>query len=172
MSEQAKPFLLTRRTTVEECDRLSVIGPNLVRLNHTLVQIVESIEQLPQTQTIAVVDEFGKLKGIIPISQIVDDIFLEICPEEFLADINDLGDAQDYALKTRLSNVLIAGEMMRPPVFVRPQDTIVQAFRKMHKGDLRGIPIVDENMVVTGYLDWFEIMSAWLKASRHKAGGK
>lgn len=172
MSEQVKPFLLTRRTTVEECDRLSVIGPNLVRLNHSLVQIVESIEQLPQTQIIAVVDEAGKLQGIIPISQIVDDIFLEICPEEFLADINDLGDAEDYALKTRLSNVLTAGEMMRPPVFVRPQDTIVQAFRKMHKSDLRGIPIVDGNMVVTGYLDWFEIMSAWLKATKHKAGWK
>jgi CBS domain-containing protein len=169
---QAEHFLLTRRTTVEECDRLSVIEPSLVGLNYSLVQIVESIESSPRTQTIAVVDEAGKLQGIIPVSQIVDDIFLEICPEEFLSDINDLGDAEDYALKTRLSSATTAAEMMLPPVFVQKGDTVVQAFRKMHKRDLRGLPIVDENKVVTGYLDWFEIMSTWLKAAKEKAGGK
>lgn len=170
MSERHAHFLLTRRTTVEECDRLSVIGPNLVGPDFSLVQVIEGIENSPRTQIIAVVDENNRLLGIIPISQIIDDIFLEICPEEFLGDINDLEAAEDYALKTRLSQAHTAREMMQPPVFVRPTDTIVQAFRQMHKYGFRGLPIVDVAMQVIGYLDWFEIIAAWLKASRDKAG--
>ncbi|MBN9393124.1 MAG: CBS domain-containing protein [Chloroflexi bacterium] len=59
---------------------------------------------------------------------------------------------------------------MLTPVFVRPNDTIVQAFRQMHKYGLRGLPIVDTGMPVIGYLDWFEIIATWLKANWDKAG--
>lgn len=116
MSQPAKHFMLTRRTTVAECDRSSVIDPILVGLDFSLLQVIESFERSPRTQTIAVVDGAGKLRGIIPLSQIIDDIFLEICPEEFLADINDLVDLCFYFTGDRNPSTKFNGRTNRIPL--------------------------------------------------------
>jgi CBS domain-containing protein len=170
MDKQLPSRSTLRRTTVREADQLSLIGPNRVPLDWTLAEIIESIERAPRTLTLAVVDGAGRLQGVIPFQQIVDEVFFQITPEEFLSQIHTLSDAQQYALKSRLSRAATAAEMMAPPVYVHPHETIVDAFRKMREANLRGVPIVDADMQVIGYLDLLELVLVWMRAEQQKGG--
>ena len=66
MDKQLMNLTAIRRTTVREADQFSVIGPNRVPLDATLVEIIETMERAPRTLTLAVVDAAGRLQGIIP----------------------------------------------------------------------------------------------------------
>ena len=79
-----------------------------------------------------------------------------------------MSDAQQYALNSRLSRAATAAEMMSPPVYVHEHETIVDAFRKMREANLRGLPIVDAEMIVIGYLDLLELVLVWLRAEQRK----
>jgi CBS domain-containing protein len=168
MDSQFTDLSTIRRTTVGEADQLSVIGPNRVPLDATLVEIIASIERAPRALTVAVVDAAGRLQGVIPLHQIVDEVFFQITPEEFLSQVHSLSDAQHYALQSRLSRAATAAEMMAAPVYVCPHETIVDAFRKMREANLRGLPIVDADMLVIGYLDLLELVLVWLRAEQRK----
>src|SRR5215207_768672 len=98
MESQVPSLAAIRRTTVREADQVSVIGPNRVQLDATLVEIIASIERAPRALTLAVVDAAGRLQGVIPLHQIIDEVFFQITPEEFLSEIHTLSDAQQYAL--------------------------------------------------------------------------
>jgi CBS domain-containing protein len=168
MDNQLPSRFSIRQTTVQEADQSSLIGPNCVPLDSTLVEIIESIERTPRTLTLAVVDTAGCLQGVIPFQQIVDEVFFQITPEEFLSEIHTLSDAQQYALKSRLSRAATAAEMMASPVYVQGHETIVDAFRKMREANLRGIPIVDADMQVIGYIDLLELVLVWMRAEQRK----
>jgi CBS domain-containing protein len=171
MEEPRDSLSLTRRTTVRECDQLSVIAPNRIPPDYTLIEIIKSVERAPRVLTLAVVDAGGRLLGVIPFTQIVDEVFWQVSPEEFLSDVHNLDDAHEYAMKSRLSRAATAGEMMRPPVYVREDELVVDAFRKMREADLRGLPIVDADMVVIGYIDMLELVLVWLRAEQRKGNG-
>jgi CBS domain-containing protein len=168
MDNQFMNLANIRRTTVREADQVSVIGPNRVLLDATLVDIIATIERAPRTLTLAVVDTAGRLQGIIPFQQVVDEVFFQITPEEFLSDIHSLSDAQQYALKSRLSRAATAAEMKSPPIYVHEHETIIDAFRKLREANLRGLPIVDAAMQVIGYLDLLELVLVWLRAEQRK----
>jgi CBS domain-containing protein len=163
--------VVTRQTTVRECDQLSVIAPNRIPPDYTLVEVVKSLERAPRVQTLAVVDAAGHLLGVIPFRQIVDEVFFRVSPEEFLADIHDLDDAEEFAVKSRLSQAATAAEMMRPPVYVQEEETVLDAFRKMREADLRGLPIVNTDRVVIGYIDLLELVLVWVRAEQRRGEG-
>lgn len=165
MSENISRQTRMRRMTVREADQISTIGPNLVKPTATLEEIVTSCTQTSRALTLCVVDEAGRLLGLLPFNQIVDEIFLQVSPEIFLNDIHNLADAEEFALKSRLSNAATAQEMMRPPIFVRESETVVEAFNKMQSNRLSGLPIVDTGMVVIGYLDAIELLAVWQQAA-------
>jgi CBS domain-containing protein len=170
MDNQLTSHSTMRHTTVREADQVSVIGPNRVLLDWTLAEIIESIERAPRVLTLAVVDATGRLQGVIPFHQIVDEVFFQITPEEFLGEVHTLSDAQQYALKSRQSQAATAAEMMAPPVYVYEHETIVDAFRKMRGANLRGLPIVDADMRVIGYIDLLELVLVWMRAEHRKGG--
>jgi CBS domain-containing protein len=162
--------MITRQTTVRECDQLSVIAPNRVPPDATLVEVVKSIERAPRVQTIAVVDAAGRLLGVIPFRQIVDEVFFRVSPEEFLAEVHSRDDAEEFAVKSRLAQAVTAAAMMRPPVAVQEPETVADAFRKMHEADLRGLPIVTADRVVIGYIDLLELVLVWVRAAQRQGG--
>jgi CBS domain-containing protein len=64
-----------------------------------------------------------------------------------------------------------AGELMEPPVYVTLDDTVRDAFSRMHDHKLEGLPIVDEGMRPVGYLDRFQLLEVWLRAHRPRVSG-
>jgi CBS-domain-containing membrane protein len=54
---------------------------------------------------------------------------------------------------------------MAPPVSVHPEETVRDAFERMHVSHLNGLPVTDENEVVIGYVDQLELLMVWVRAS-------
>jgi CBS domain-containing protein len=131
-----------------------------VREDEDLLVTTEQLGALPGVHTVAVVDSQERLVGIIPMRLVLDDLFLEVAPEEFLADLKDTEGVEEFG---RISRARTAGELMEEPAFVTMDDTARDAFARMHERKLEGLPIVDAEMKVVGYLDRLQLLRLWLK---------
>jgi len=152
-----------RKTTVREAmRRLAGPSPCLVRPDDDVMALVEQAVRFPEVETFAVVDDDGKLLGIIPLRLLLDELFLSVVPEEFLLTMRDLADIEEFA---RIARAKRARDLMQPPASVRADDTIGRAFALLHERGLLGIPVVDEEGRVRGYLDSLQLIALWLGAA-------
>ncbi len=153
---------ITSHALVSEADLLLSNQPIVVQKSASLETIAERAVQNPNCRVISVVDDDGKLVGLVPVRLLVNDIFLKIVPEEFLGDIVDLDTALEYAQHIAARTT---GDIMVPPVSVRPTETVRTAFERMHNSHMNGLPIVDDAGRVIGYLDMLELLLVWLRST-------
>jgi CBS domain-containing protein len=156
------PEAITQATTIAEADRLLSIGPVIVHEADSLRDIAELAVENPGCRVIAVVDEAERLTGVIPVRVLVNDIFLKIVPELFLGEIVDLEAALKYAAHIRART---AADIQVAPVSVRSDETVRDAFARMHDARLNGLPIVTEDQRVAGYCDQLELLLVWIKTT-------
>jgi CBS domain-containing protein len=160
---QQTPEAITQASPVGEVARLMRgVGPVTVRPDDALRTVAEHSVAHPECGVLCVTDEDGTLRGLIPVSQLVEDIFVKIVPEEFLSHIERAADALEYAARLAART---AGDIMIEPVSVRPEQTVRDAFRKLHESELAGLPVVDTDGRVTAYLDELELLLVWVEAT-------
>ena len=157
------PEQVTQATPIREVEGL-LRGNDAVIVNadDSLQRLAEVAIEHPSCRVLSVVDDDGRLIGVVPVRVLVNDIFLKIVPEEFLGEIVDVDDVLKYAGHIRARR---AADIMAPPASVRPDQTVRDAFETMHKAKLNGVPIVDEQMRVIGYLDQLELLMVWVNAT-------
>ena len=151
---------VTKRTLVREALERAGKQPCRVHEDEGLHAVTEQLGALPGVRTVAVVDSQARLVGIIPMRLLLDDLFLQVAPEEFLADLMGTEGVEEFG---RLSRARTAKELMEEPAFVTLDDTARDAFARMHERKLEGLPIVDAEMKVVGYLDRLQLLQLWLK---------
>jgi CBS domain-containing protein len=155
------PESITQATPIIEADRLLSIGPVVVRSDESLREIAQKAVENTGCRVISVVDD-GRLVGVIPVRVLVNDIFLKILPELFLGEIVDVEAALKYASHV---GARTASDIQVPPVSVRREETIRDAFARMHDAKLNGLPIVDDDGKVVGYVDQLEILLVWVRST-------
>jgi CBS domain-containing protein len=136
--------------------------PVVVDVADSLHRIAELAVQNTACRVIAVVEQGQRLVGVIPVRALVNDIFLKIVPEEFLAEITDYEAVLKYA---KHLGARTARDVMLEPVSVRRDETVRDAFERMHGSKLNGLPIIDADGRVTGYVDQLELLLVWVHAS-------
>jgi CBS domain-containing protein len=156
------PESITLTTTIAETDRKLRMEPVVVSVGASLRETAELAVGNTGCRVLAVVDHEGRLVGVLPVRTLVNDVFLKLVPEEFLGEITDLESAHKYAEHVRART---AGDIMLPPVSVGPADTVRDAFERMHDGHLNGVPIVDGDGRVAGYVDQLELLIVWVQAT-------
>jgi CBS domain-containing protein len=160
--DRETPEAITQATPIEEADRLLSIGPVIVREDESLRQIAEKAVGNTGCRVLAVVDANDRLTGVIPVRVLVNDIFLKIVPEEFLGEILDVEGAMKYAAHVGARTAL---DIQLPPVSVRREETLRDAFSRMHDAKLNGLPIIDVDDHVVGYVDQLEMLLVWVRTS-------
>lgn len=156
---------ITRETPVGHALGRLAIGPCIVGEDESLTQVTEALAGKPGTHTAAVVNDEGRLVGIVPMRLLLAELFLHVAPEEFLVGMRELEDIEEFG---KISKARTAKELMRAPISVTMDDTVREAFCRMHENKLEGVPIVDENERVTGYLDRLQLMRLWLQTHREE----
>jgi len=151
---------VTKRTPVREALERVGLEPCTVRRDEKLLAVAERLGSHPGVHTVAVVDNEGRLVGIIPMRLLLNDLFLQVAPEEFLMDLQERESVEEFG---RLSRARTAEELMEEPTFVTMADTVREAFARMHERKLEGLPIVDAEMRVVGYLDRLQLLRLWLR---------
>ena len=149
-------WTILRDTTIEIADSLLDLKPTIVSAETSLDDVARAMLTHPNVHVVSVVAENDQLIGLLELSTLADDLFVHILPEEFLSEITDLEKLMDYANKTR---VLTASDAMSPPVWVKPDETVKEAFKRMHENKLPGLPVVDDCYQVIGYINLLELLS-------------
>lgn len=160
-TNQSLASTITKTTKVRDALEYLRSEPTIVKASDDLLSIAEKVGLSPGTRTVAVVDAEEALIGIIHVSRFCDYVFLRIMPEEFMREILDSKAMIELA---RESEIRTAQDAMAEPVYVTIEDTVRDAFAKMHKHRLSGLPVVDEAKRVVGYLDMLQLLRVWLRA--------
>jgi CBS domain-containing protein len=159
-SRREEADLIAQRTSVRDVLGMAAVGPCVVEEDAGLLDICEQLGEAPGVNTVAVVDKTGRLTGIIPISLLLDALFLHVAPEEFLADLRLMEGIEEFG---KLSRARSARDLVQPAVYVTMGDSVREAFSRMHERRLDGLPVVDGEMRVVGYLDRLQLIRLWLR---------
>ena len=157
------PEDITQATLIRVVDELlRETDPILVGPADSLHRMAEQAVERPICRVLSVVDDDRRLIGLVPVRLLVNDIFLKIVPEEFLGIITDIEDVMEYA---RHVGARTAADIMLAPVSIHRDQTVRDAFEVMHKARLNGLPVVDEERRVVGYVDQLELLLVWVHAT-------
>ncbi len=157
----AAPLPLTereriRRIPVSQMLSMHPVQPALVHPEDSLQDVAREMIRHPDARLACVVNEEGRLIGIIRAQLLVSELLMHIMPEEFLQQMSELEEALEYA---SLFKVRSAGDLMEEPIFVHATDPIREAFAKLHQHRLPGLPVVDPTRHVIGYVDILNMLA-------------
>ncbi len=114
-------------------------------------------------QVLAVVNNEGRLVGVLDRGTLAEALLLSVFPEEFIGSVQDLDQALDFADRMHIRSV---ADVMAEPAWVGLGDTIRDAFHTMYQRKLPGIPVVDEHYRVVGYVNMLDLMALQMQELR------
>ena len=156
---------LAKRTLIGEVDHHLDIGPNVVSADEDLLTVAEKAIHHPSTRLLSVVDAEGRLVGVLPVLRVVEEVVARAAPEALMAEVFDLEAAGRFG---REVGAEVARDLMSPPVYLTARSTIGDAFRAMHDHRYSGLPVVDDQQRVVGYIDLLELALRYLTQLRAK----
>ena len=151
---------LAKRTPVRDIDNRLDIEPNIVHVDDDLISVARDAIAQPRTRLLSVVDADERLVGVLPVLRVVEEIVSRASPEALMAEVDDLESAGRFG---REVGARICGDLMNPPVALRPDSTVGDAFRAMHDHHYSGLPVVDDDRRVIGYVDLLELALRYLE---------
>ena len=151
---------LLKRTLIRDVERVLDIEANIVHAGDDLVDVARQAFAGPSTRVISVVDDEERLVGILPVLRVVEEIVARVAPEQLLADISTVEQAGRFAEEVTARK---AGDLMLDPLFLGLEDTVSDAFAAMHIHHLSGLPVVDAEGRVVGYVDVLELALRYLE---------
>lgn len=160
-------WVALRDQPVEKALDILNLEPTTVSPDTPLDEIARIMLTHPNVHVVCVVAEDGRLLGLLGLRELADDVFFHIMPEEFLSEIHDLDEALAFANRSRMRT---AADAMQDPVWVKQGETVKAAFKRMHEHKLPGMPVVDENYRVVGYINLLELLA--LSSLEDQTGNK
>ena len=149
--------LTIRDTPLSEVVHILNIPPVTIPTGATLVEAAKAFVNSPYAHVAAVVSQTGHLLGIITLRQLADYLFFGIMPEVFYKEVNtDIDHSLDFG---KMANVHNVADLMMDPIAVHLSDTVGEAFARMHKHHLSGLPIIDENAHVVGFMSMQDLLN-------------
>jgi CBS domain-containing protein len=147
---------LTKKTLIHDAHRFLDIKPVIVKEADSLSSIAKSAIMHPKNFNVYVADKEDKLIGIIPLDMVYQNVFYPMMTEE-LAENKKPEDASFIE-----GQIVIAKDIMIPPVYMKTDDTVRDAFIKMHEKKLEELPIVNDRLKVTGFITIQHLLNIWL----------
>lgn len=134
---------------VRDAYRLIVMDPIVVTKTMKLHDVVDRVLADPRTRSAYVVDGRRKLIGMIGLKQMLEAI-------ETSLSMFDKSRGQPRGKRASLP-FSVESHMFKP-VTVSEHDKLLTALQRMMKHGLEDLPVVDENGVLVGELNGFEIL--------------
>ncbi len=147
-------WLQLRNMPIEEIDLISHLPPTLVTPELSLHEVARAMLVHPEVHLACVVGDNDRLLGVISLKTLADDLYFHIVPEEFISESTDLEKLMSFADKSRITT---ARDAMSAPIWIQVGETVKDGFLRMHENDLPGLPLVDEQYRVIGYVNLLEL---------------
>jgi CBS domain-containing protein len=160
-------WVALRNTPVEEIVAILNLEPTIVKAETPLADIAQKMLTHPNVHVACIVAEDGRLVGLLGLRALADDIYFHILPEEFISEIHDLDEAMEFANR---SHMRTAEDAMQDPVWVKKDETVKEAFKRMHENVLTGLPVVNDLYHVVGYINLLELLAICIKQEDEVSG--
>jgi len=162
-------WVVRRDMPVEKATAILNLKPTIISPDVSLDLVAPAMLEHPSVHVVCVVAEDGRLIGLLSLQDLADDLFFHIMPEEFLSEVTDLEQVMQYADKSRMRTV---ADAMQEPVWVKRGETIGVAFSRMHDHRLSGLPVIDKQYHVVGYIDLLGLLAVCPECAEGTAGDK
>jgi len=130
--------------------------PIIVREEASVYETVQQVIDARHARSAFVVDEQGKLVGIVTLKDLVEHIFAH----RYFRDKKVNGSTFEIVHSENAINLAEAD-----PDCVTPEDPLEEAVQKMIEHGLQELPVVDEVGNVIGDLNLLELLAVWLERS-------
>jgi len=140
-----------RRIKVSSIRRFITGQASIVSEDADPMEIAKKMIENPKTRSVYVADNNRKLLGLIPVSYLVQYLFFEYIPDEFL-----------YYRAIKPLETVKAKDIMIPPVYVKEDDSIDVAFQKMASHNIKELPVVNDDLKIIGDLNILELIISWI----------
>jgi len=137
------------------------LPPAIVHPDDELSDVAEELLNHPMADIACVVNEEGRLVGLLRTQKVAYELLLNLMPEEFLQHMSELEEALEYA---ELFKGRKAGDLVEEPVSVHPETTVREAFSLMRRHKLHGLPVVDDTNHVIGYINLLQMLVLAVKS--------
>ena len=132
-----------------------------VKKNASLDDIAKMMIGNPSLKSIYVVDDKQKLIGRVTLRDLIKHEFINLLPSEF-----------EYFNALEFIGNKTAEELMKSPVYVKDEDTLKTAFKKMYEYELEELPVVDEDLLLIGNIDLLELLTILIENKERKSNKK
>ncbi len=156
-------------TQVAEIVDVLSLEPAVVTPEASLQEVVAELISHPNVRVVCVQNKEKHLVGLIDATKLSNTLFQEIFPEEYLGEITDLEEVLRFADRTKIQR---AADIMQDPAFVRLQDNVQVAFHIVHKCGLPGIPVVDDQYHIIGYINLLELLVFCLRSTEDRGNNE
>jgi len=151
VTERPRP---ARYTPVSESEDLLRIEPLLLHADTDVLAAIRRVAANPVTRIVGIVDDDGRLVGVLPVLRLAEAVVARVAPEALLSTLSDVEEIAAFSHTVEARTV---GEAMLDPISIAPSATIDEAFRRMHSRHQSGIHVVDDDNRPIGYLDLLEV---------------
>jgi CBS domain-containing protein len=146
-------------TPVSEVVDVLRLDPAVVSPDARLEEIVVELLAHPNVQVVCVQNEDKHLVGLIDMTNLSNALFQAIFPEEYLGKLSHLDEVLRFVDRTKIHR---AADIMEEPASVRLKDTLQEAFHIVHQRGLPGVPVIDDQYHIIGYINLLELMAVCL----------
>jgi CBS domain-containing protein len=154
--EALKDWTRQRNIPVSEILPLLDLHPTIVKMNTSLIEVLNLLLANPGVPAACVVNNENRLMGVIPIKSLADVMMIPVMPEAYIKDPDEYDKALQYA---QITEQHIAAGIMKDPVFMHQEDTLEDVFQKMRDHNLSGVPVVDKNYHIAGFITLLGLMA-------------
>lgn len=146
--EKLDPYKVTVADLIERgmCSK-----PLTATEDEPLLEVATAMLARPEVRTVAVVDVEGAVVGIIISRMLAEHFFVEEFPAVIFGEVASLRSSLDAVRVGQRYHS--AGEMMGEPVVVKLEDSLHDAFVRIHTTNAAGLPVVDDEGRPVAYLD-------------------
>jgi hypothetical protein len=152
-----KDWSAQRSKPVSKILRKPAQKPVVVQMDNTLQAVLQGFLGDPDACFACVVNSEERLMGIIESQQLADVMFIQVMPEEYINDPQGYEMVLQHADKEQMP---VAADIMVDPVFVQSDDTVEKTYHLLKEHHLSGMPVVDKNYRIEGYVTLLDLMAA------------
>ena len=165
--EAIQDWTRQRNIPVIEILPLLDLQPTIVKMNTPLLEVMTLLLANPGVPAACVVNNEDRLMGVIPIKSLADVMMIPVMPEAYINDADEYEKALQYA---QITDQHIAAGIMKDPVFISEENTLAEVFQKMRENNLSGVPVVDKNYHIKGFITLLGLMAVCFP-SGYSGGG-
>ena len=155
-----------RNTPVSEIIQVLTLKPSIVRVDTPVREVMAALLTNPGLPVAFVINNEERLMGIINITTLAEAVMAPVMPEAFI----DTPGGYEKALKFADRNhEWMAADFMVESLYVFMDESLEQAYQRMQTQHLSGLPVVDKNYRVKGYVTLLELMAVCFSDSCYRA---